>query len=262
MPMGSITTEDGATISFAEGGAGRDLVLVHGITESRHAWDPVVGGLEANWHVVNVDMRGHGESDRHAPYDAITMANDVAAVVTGLGLREPLVVGHSMGGVVVSAYTGLGHSARGVVNIDQPMALGGFKAALAPLVPMLGGDDVGFREAVATVFAVLDGPLPAPERARLDALASPEQDVVLGVWSTVFDSTAEELDALAAEMLSGIRVPYLAIHGSDPGTEYVKWLLGFIAKARVEVWPDTGHYPHLLDPARCCERLDQFDGGL
>lgn len=260
--MGSITTDDGATIHFREGGAGRDLVLVHGITESGHAWDPVLDGLEANWHVVNVDMRGHGDSDRRAPYDAITMANDLASVVAGVGLSEPLVVGHSMGGVIASAYAGLGHPARGVANIDQPMALGGFKAALEPLVPMLRGDDASFREAVAMVFAVLDGPLPASERARLDALASPEQDVVLGVWDAVFDSTAEELDALAAELLSGIRVPYLAIHGSDPGTEYVEWLLALIGNARVEVWPDSGHYPHLVDPARCCERLDQFDGGL
>ncbi|MBK5287196.1 MAG: alpha/beta fold hydrolase [Acidimicrobiia bacterium] len=260
--MGFITAHDGATIAFADGGEGRDLVLVHGITESRHAWDPVIDALESRWRVVNVDMRGHGESERRAPYDAVTMAADLAAVVTGLGLDEPLVVGHSMGGVIVSAYAGLGHPARGVVNIDQAMALGGFKAALEPLVPMLQGDDASFRDAVATVFAVLDGPLPPGERERLNALASPEQDVVLGVWSTVFESSAEELDALAAELLAGIRVPYLAVHGSDPGTEYVEWLLGLVENARVEVWPDTGHYPHLVDPARCYERLDQFDGGL
>lgn len=259
--MGSITTDDGATISWAEGGTGRDLVLVHGITESRHAWDPVIRGLESKWRVVNVDMRGHGESDRRPPYDAITMATDLATVVAGLGLEEPLMVGHSMGGVIVSAYAGLGHPARGVVNVDQSMALGGFKAALEPLVPMLH-DPATFADAVATVFAVLDGPLPASERERLNALASPEQDVVLGVWSTVFESSAEALDALAAELLSGIRVPYLAVHGSDPGVDYVEWLLEFVANARVEVWPDTGHYPHLVDPARWYERLDQFDGGL
>ena len=118
------------------------------------------------------------------------------------------------------------------------------------------------RDAVAMVFSVLDGPLPAAERARLNACSSPEQDVVLGVWSAVFENSVEELDALASEMLSGIHVPYLAIHGSDPGVEYVHWLLALVANARVEVWPDTGHYPHLMDPERFAERLDQFDGGL
>ena len=237
-------------------------MLVHGNTESGAAWDPVLELLHADWHVTNVDVRGHGESGRRSPYDAVTLAADVAAVVEARGLEDPLMVGHSMGGVIVSAYAGAGYPARGVVNLDQPLALGAFKAALEPLRPMLQADEASFREAVATVFAVLDGALPAEERTRLDGLSSPEQEVVLGVWSTVFERTADELDALAAELLRGISVPYLAIHGSDPGVDYVAWLLGIVANARVEVWPDAGHYPHLVDPARFRERLDQFDGGL
>ena len=42
----------------------------------------------------------------------------------------------------------------------------------------------------------------------------------------------------------------------------MEWLLAQVANARVEVWPDHGHYPHLVDPAHFVERLDQFDGGL
>ena len=260
--MGTVTTVDGTALAYSDGGSGRDLVLVHGITESRAAWDPVLESLQSQWRVIAVDVRGHGESERRGPYDALTLAADLGAVVDTLGLGDPLMVGHSMGGVIVSAYAGAGHPARGVLNVDQPLALGGFKAALEPLAPMLAGDDASFREAVATVFAVLDGPLPPAERARLNGLSSPERDVVLGVWAAVFEQSAEALDTLAAELLRGITVPYLAIHGSDPGVEYVQWLLGIVENARVEVWPDTGHYPHLVDPARFRERLDQFDGGL
>lgn len=260
--METVTTADGTNLAYAQGGTGRDMVLVHGITESRAMWDPVIPFFVTKWHVTAVDVRGHGESDRRAPYDPLTLAGDLAAVVSALGLEEPLVVGHSMGGVIVSAYAGAGHPARGVVNVDQPLALGSFKAALEPLQPMLQGDEASFREAIATVFAVLDGALPAAERARLDAQASPEQDVVLGMWSQLFDHTADELNSLAADLLTGIRVPYFAIHGSDPGVEYVQWLLGIVANARVEVWPETGHYPHLVDPERFADRLDQFDGGL
>ncbi len=258
----TITTSDGAAIAFDDRGTGRPMVLVHGITEARAAWDPVLAGLTERGRVVRVDARGHGESERRPPYDTVTMANDVRAVVDALGLDQPLLVGHSMGGVVVTAYGGLGHPARGIVNVDQPLELGGFKTALEPIRPMLEGDDAEFRAAIALVFGLLDGPLPEAERARLDALSSPEQDVVLGVWGTVFEHSAEELDALVDELLAGIRVPYLAIHGSDPGVPYVEWLLARVANTRVEVWPDHGHYPHLVDPARFVERIDQFDGGL
>ncbi len=260
--METVTIDDGTTLAYEQRGSGRDLVLVHGITESLRAWDPVRPALESAWRVTAVDVRGHGGSDRRPPYDAGTAAADLAALVDRLDLDEPLLVGHSMGGVIVSVYGGAGSPARGIVNIDQPMALGGFKEALMPLRPMLEGDEASFREAIAMVFSVLDGPLPPAERTRLDTISSPEQAVVLGVWSQVFDLTIPELDTLASELLSGIRVPYLAIHGSDPGVPYVEWLLGLVANARVEVWPDTGHYPHLVDPARFAERLDQFDGGL
>jgi pimeloyl-ACP methyl ester carboxylesterase len=260
--MASITTPDGTAIAYDVTGAGRPLVLVHGITESRAAWDPVLAGLAERWQVVRVDARGHGESDRQSPYDVVTLAGDVAALVAALDLEDPLMVGHSMGGVVVGAYGGLAHRARGIVVVDQPLELGGFKDALEPLRPMIEGDEASFRDAVRTVFSVLDGPLPAAERARLDALSSPEQAVVLGVWGAVFDHSADELDVMARDLLAGIRVPLLAIHGSDPGVPYVQWLLAQVANARVEVWPDQGHYPHLLDPERFVARLDQFEGGL
>lgn len=258
--MASITAPDGATIAYDDQGAGRPLVLVHGITESRAAWDPVTVGLAAQWRVLRVDVRGHGESDRQPPYDVVTLAGDLAAVVADLALDEPLMVGHSMGGAIVSAYGGLGHPARGIVDVDQPLDLAGFKALLDPIRPLLE-DDATFPETLASVFSLLDGPLPPAERARLDAISSPERDVVLGVWATLFDSTETELDAIAEELLAGIRVPYLAIHGSDPGAAYVEWLLDRVADARVEVWPDHGHYPHLVDPARFAERLDGFDAG-
>ena len=259
--MGSITAADGARLAHDDRGAGAPLVLVHGITESRAAWDPIVDRLAARWRVIRVDARGHGESDRVPPYDAVTLAEDLAVVVRELDLDPPLLVGHSMGGVVVSAYGGLGHPARGIVDVDQPLELASFKAALEPIRPMLEGDDESFRTAVALVFELLDGPLPPEERARLDALSSPERDVVLGVWGTVFDHSADELDAMVSELLRGISVPFLAVHGSDPGAAYVEWLLARVAHAQVEVWPDTGHYPHLVDPDRFVERLDRFDAG-
>lgn len=59
-----------------------------------------------------------------------------------------------------------------------------------------------------------------------------------------------------------MRVPYLSIHGVDPGAEYAHWLADLIPGALVEVWPDLGHYPHLVEPARFVSRLAAFDSSL
>lgn len=260
--MGTVQAEDGTPISFSESGAGPPLVLVHGITESRHAWDPVIPTLEEHWRVVAVDLRGHGESGRQAPYDPLTMATDVRDVVKSLGLDPPLMVGHSLGGVVVSAYGGAGYPSRAIVNVDQPIALGAFKEALEPLTPMLRGSREDFDTAIGIIFEVLDGPLPAEERARLNELSNPEPDVVLGVWGAVFDNSAEALDLLAADLVSGIDVPYLSLHGMDPGEDYPDWLTAIVPSATVDIWLEAGHYPHLTVPDRFVRRLVAFDPAL
>jgi pimeloyl-ACP methyl ester carboxylesterase len=257
--MASVQTDDGTTIAYAETGGGAPLVLVHGITESRGAWDPLLPALNERWRVVTIDLRGHGESERRAPYDPVTLATDVNAVVEALGLEAPLMVGHSLGGVVVTAYGGAGHPTRGIVNIDQPIALGAFKEALEPLAPLLTGSRDDFDTAISIVFDVLDGPLPPEERARIRALSSPEPEVVLGVWSTVFETSAEDLDLAAADLASGIDVPYLSLHGNDPGVEYPDWLQAIIPSATVDVWAERGHYPHLVEPGRFVDRLVAFD---
>jgi pimeloyl-ACP methyl ester carboxylesterase len=260
--MQSVTATDGARIAYAESGEGPALVLVHGITENHHAWDPILPALDRHWHVVSVDLRGHGESDRHEPYGPTVLAADVHAVVEELGLDAPLMVGHSLGGIVVSAYGGARSPSRGIVNVDQPVALGGFKEALEPLAPMLQGSPEEFAAAIGIVFGVLDGPLPPAERARLDALASPEQDVVLGIWGTVFELPAEQLDLLAASVVEGVTVPYLSLHGSDPGADYPDWLNAIIPNATVEVWDGLGHYPQLTASDRFVARLREFDPAI
>jgi pimeloyl-ACP methyl ester carboxylesterase len=49
------------------------------------------------------------------------------------------------------------------------------------------------------------------------------------------------------------------LHGIDPGPDYAGWLRARVPDAMVEVWPDHGHYPHLVDPERFVARLVDLD---
>jgi pimeloyl-ACP methyl ester carboxylesterase len=244
-------------------GEGPALVLVHGITESRSTWDPLVPALAEEYHVVRVDLRGHGESPHGDSYDPLSLATDLAETVGSLGLSSPLVVGHSLGGVVATAYAAVAGAGaarpRAIVNVDQPLRLADFQAALAPLEPMLRGDDESFRTAIHLVFEAMAGPLPATEASRVAALRRPEQPVVLAIWGTVFESTPDELDAMVAALAPAVTMPYLSLHGIDPGEAYTHWLRDLVPTATVEVWPDQGHYPHLVHPTRFVERIVDFD---
>ena len=257
--MASVPTADGIEIAYDVTGAGPTLVLVHGLTEDHRAWDPLVPDLASDHAVVAVDMRGHGRSALAPTYDPTAMADDVASVLGDVGLVEPLVVGHSMGGIVVTAFAAA-HPCRGVINVDQPIALTGFQEMVQSAEPMLRGDEFGgFMEAL---FAGLQGPLPADEVARLGAVSAPVQEVVLGCWAPVLELTATELDALVAQLTAAVQVPYLALHGGDPGPDYDHWLERVIPTATVEVWEDSGHYPHLVHPQRFLDRVRAFESAL
>jgi pimeloyl-ACP methyl ester carboxylesterase len=248
------------TIAYSVEGEGRPVVLVHGITESRRAWDPLVGMLTATGHrVIAVDLRGHGESSHRPPYDLTTMAADVATVVDAEGAADPLLIGHSLGGAVVSACAAA-HPCRGVVNVDQPLALAGFQDALRSVEPQLRGDTATFRSAVSAIFDEMAGALGGDERARIERIRDPDQDVVLGVWDVALTASPAELDEVVGQVAATITVPYLSLHGIDPGPDYAAWLTERVPTATVEVWPDTGHYPHLVDPERFVARVVELDG--
>ncbi|MCU1361994.1 MAG: alpha/beta hydrolase fold [Ilumatobacteraceae bacterium] len=248
-------------LAYERTGSGPALVLIHGITENRESWRPLIQPLAAEYDVVAVDLRGHGDSPAGDAYDPVTMATDVHQTVSELGMSSPLVIGHSLGGVVASAYAAVGRP-RAIINVDQPLKLADFKAALGQLEPMLRGDQASFDTAIGMVFDSMNGPLPADEVARIGALRHSRQDVVLGIWSTVFDSTADELDAVVEGLIGAITVPYLSLHGVDPGEGYTSWLRRLMPSATVEVWPDQGHYPHLVQPSRFLERVGDFDSLL
>ena len=236
-----------------------DIVLVHGITESRHSWDPLLAPLSASHRVLAVDLPGHGSSTSDGPFDLGAMAGDVFATMAEAGFSpaSSVLVGHSLGGTVVSAMASA-TSVRGVINVDQPLDLAGFQDGLCQLQPMLEGDNAAFLSAVSMVFAAMRGPLSDAESERIEAIRSPKQPVVLAVWSPVLHSSAHELNGLVRSMAQDISAPYLSLHGIDPGPAYYGFLTDLLPRAQMEVWADHGHYPHLVAPARFVDRVDSF----
>lgn len=252
---------DGTVISYTDrGGSGSDVVLVHGITENSSSWGVVADKLADGHRLVTLDLRGHGQSGNADRYDLEAMAGDVIAVAEAASLNRPHIVGHSLGGAVVSAVAAA-YDVASVVNVDQSLQLGGFKEQLTPFEAMLR-DPETFPVVIEGVFADLVGSKLAPEEiARLNEMRRPDQEVVLGVWEMIFALSEDEVNAVVEGALGGFAakdVPYLSLFGIDPGPDYGQWLTRFVKDATVEVWPEHGHYPHLVDPDRFIERLQAF----
>ena len=94
--------------------SGRSWMLTHGLASNARLWDGVARRLAVRGHlIITVDQRGHGLSTKpDGGYDVANCADDLALLITELGLDRPAVAGQSWGGNVVLE---LGHRHPGAV---------------------------------------------------------------------------------------------------------------------------------------------------
>jgi non-heme chloroperoxidase len=106
--MNYITVSDGTQIFYKDWGSGRPVVFSHGWPLDGDAWDPqMLFLMQKGYRVVAHDRRGHGRSSQPGRgNDMDTYADDLAAVIEALDLKDAMLVGHSTGGGEISHYVG------------------------------------------------------------------------------------------------------------------------------------------------------------
>ena len=101
---------------------GVPLLLVHGFGNEAHIWDDIAPALAPYYRTLAVDLRGHGDSDRdpEGRYSDDHMAGDLEALATTLEIERWVLIGHSLGGRVITRFAGR-HPERvaGFVIIDS-----------------------------------------------------------------------------------------------------------------------------------------------
>lgn len=131
--------EDALATPFREGGtsvAGTDihylewgqrgqpgLVFVHGGAAHAHWWSFLAPMFATDWHAVALDLSGHGDSGRREDYSHEAWADEVLAVTDAAGFPgPPVVVGHSLGGMVtIQTAATYGDRLAGAVIVDAPV---------------------------------------------------------------------------------------------------------------------------------------------
>lgn len=235
------------------------LVLLHGLTFDRSLWRPAMAGLshiDPSRRALAIDLPGHGASPGWPSYDIQSLARGVHHAVEEAGLQSPVVVGHSIAGIVATAYAAQ-YPTRGVINVDQPLQVAPFADMAQSLADKLRGP------AFPTVWQIFASSmhielLPETAQELVRSSSRPRQDLVLAYWREVLDRPVSELAAFAAATLEAVRgagVPYLVIAGADLEPDYHAWLSKTLPQVAITVWPGSGHFPHLAHPDRFAECL-------
>lgn len=196
----------------------RPMLCVHGGAAHAHWFDFVAPGFTADHHVRALDLRGHGDSAWADPpeYSYQRYAADLGKVVEKLDLRDFVLVGHSMGGLVSLVYAAAhpGRVARLVV-VDSMMRMSDDRIAAMRAVGERRGGNYATREEFAARFRLRPpGTTAAPETIRHVArhCCRQEED---GGWRHKFDrdvyARRESLDGMP--LWERIRIPALLVKG-------------------------------------------------
>ncbi|WP_328852805.1 alpha/beta hydrolase [Micromonospora globbae] len=229
------------------------VVLVHGLTYDRSQWGPTLrelAALDPGRRALALDLPGHGGSPAFDSYRTDDVADVLHGAVTDAGLDRPVMVGHSIGGAIVSAYAAR-HPTRGVVNVDQRLLLGPFGDLVRRNEPVLRGPDhLALWETLLAGMGVDQLDSAAQELVR--TATTVRQDLLLGYWDEILTATDEAFTAQWVRRLERIRasgVPYHYVAGKEPSAAYREWLESMLPGVSVHVLPGGGHFPHLAEPA-------------
>src|SRR5689334_11652616 len=105
------------SLAYEEQGIGFPVVFIHGLTFDRGTWRLITDRLSKRFRCVSVDLPGHGES-AGLPRSMEEVGHEVHRLVAELGIERPVVVGHSLGGMMATMLAA-NFPAAGVVNVDQ-----------------------------------------------------------------------------------------------------------------------------------------------
>jgi pimeloyl-ACP methyl ester carboxylesterase len=255
-PGVSRTTDlDGSKIHYTEYGTGENaLLFVHGWACDETFWAGQAAALGAKFHVITIDLPGHGQSDK--PQIAYTMdlyARAIDAVLQEAKTKAAVLVGHSNGTPVIRQfYRKFPHKTRALVIVEGALRPFGDKAMMEKFVARLKAPD--YEENAGKL---------------IDSMTSPVQDAALrgkiktamlrtpqSVASSEFDSTLD--DALWKP--DKINVPVLMILAKQPAwsAEYEQFVRGLVPDLDYQMWEGVSHFLMMEQPERFNSALIAF----
>jgi non-heme chloroperoxidase len=221
----TLTLTDGTTLYYKDWGSGPAVVFSHGYPLSADAWEyQMLFLMQQGFRVIAFDRRGFGRSSQPASgYDYDTFADDLAALINALNLKQVTLVGHSMGGGEVARYIGR--------HGEQRVAKVALVAAVTPFLLQTSDNPTGAPKALFDTFRAAvqadrsqwnkDVTMPYYSYNRAGAKVSEgvrddywRQGMNTGVLAAYHAITAFSETDFRAD-LKKITVPTLVVHGND-----------------------------------------------
>lgn len=286
-PIGDFVTVNGAQVHYLQKGTGPDLILLHGAGGNLREFTlGLMDSLADRYTVTAFDRPGLGYSDRapdvetgplatdgESPQQQATILRDAAQQ---LGIKQPIVAGHSFGGAVIMAWAVMGLDQDSDVNASAIVSLAG--------VSMPWPGDLGqyYRVNGSAFGGIVTIPLISALASESQIAASIKgifapQPVVEGYAETIgapltlrpenFRANVRQVNTLRphivalSERYPELTLPIEIVHGDADSTVPIQIhpqeLIKIVPSANLDRLQGVGHMPHHADPDAVIAAIDR-----
>ncbi|WP_415920714.1 alpha/beta fold hydrolase [Tateyamaria sp. SN6-1] len=281
-PRGQMVDVGGVMVHAEQVGSGPDVVLIHGASGNTRDWSfAFADRIKDRYRVTMLDRPGLGWTEQIAPEhkrawssahaSPIEQARLLKGATDALGVENPIVVGHSFGGIVALAWALEFDDLAGIVSVagvanpwpgelDWTYNVNGSAAGGALAVPLFSAfvPEAYINSVIGNIFA----PQAAPE-GYVDYVGP-----ALTLRRASMRANARQVNWLRPHVVEmsarygDITVPVEAIHGDAdtivPLDIHAAKLPGQIANATLTVLPGVGHMPQHTNPDAVIAAIDRI----
>ena len=271
----STLTLDNGTLWYDQKGSGPPLVLLHGGWQDSNSWQQQVDHFSEEYSVLTFDIRGHGKTGATDTdeYTIDLFVDDLEQLLAHLDIENPILVGASIGGIIIQEYLDRHPSrARGAVisgplqsipPVKLPPGMNSLTSPMPAISGMLStiGPKGTFRSLISAVSATNGG-----------TWLTTESDVQSKAMDAVGEFTREEYEKVFRAVygyelpdLSHVETPLLVLYGEhevSQGKEQGKQIAKTVGEGLWQEIPDAGHLANQDRPQAFNAACSEFFAGL
>ncbi|MFT7261198.1 MAG: abhydrolase domain-containing protein 6 [Glaciecola sp.] len=248
------------------------IVLLHGFSANKDNWILFTKALDQKYHVIAVDLAGHGDSEKllTTDYDLIKQAERLNSLLSGLGIDSFHLAGNSMGGAISAIYS-LSHpnKVKSLALIDAAGIEGDteseyYKVLAEGKNPLIATDEASFEYRMG--FTMSQPPfLPWPLRPAFLRQTLEREGINKKVFSDMV-ATKERLQLVdfsqqIKTVMAKYKVPTIIMWGKEDRVLDVSAVAAFkeiIPNASVHIFEGVGHLPMIEIPDESAGVYQQF----
>ena len=276
-PIGQFVDVDGTKIHYLRTGSGPEIILLHGAGGNlRDFTFGVIEALSKRYTVTAFDRPGLGYSDRHPDVDQsafgtegespMQQADLLRSATEKLGIKNPIVVGHSLGGIVAMAWANIGLDTDSDINATAVVSLAGVSMPWpGPLGQyyIVNGSAFGGAITIPIIAALASG---AKIDATIDSIFAPQpapSDYAERIGASLtlrphqFRANVRQVNTMRPHVVEmskrypELTIPIEILHGNQDTTVPIHVhpyeLTKIVSSARLTELSGIGHMPHHVD---------------